>query len=32
MSTMMSDDFILEVPDVDSVKMWQGLVGPYYIP
>ena len=32
MSTMMSDDFILEVPDADSFKMWQGLAGPYYIP
>ena len=32
MSTMMSDDFILEVPDVDSFKMWQGLVGPYFTP
>ena len=32
MSTMMSDDFILEVPDVDSFKMWQGLTGPYFTP
>ena len=32
MSTMMSDDFILEVPDVDSFKMWQGLVGAHFTP
>lgn len=32
MATMMSDDFILEVPSVDNFKMWQGLAGPYYIP
>lgn len=32
MATMMSDDFILEVSDGDEFKMWQGLVGPYYIP
>ena len=32
MSTMMSDDFILDEELYDDFKMWQGLVGPYYYP
>ena len=32
MSTLMSDDFILDAEQYDEFKMWQGLIGPYYYP
>lgn len=32
MSTLMSDDFILDADQYDEFKMWQGLIGPYYYP